>query len=162
GLEANCLEFGTPWIYRYSWMSVGDLKLSKVHVKAEIKMTLGSPYPTSDYAPFMGIMVRGHHYYANLGHLIFVRKDGKVYLTMIENSKGKYHEERIGKIPNFNMKQFSYFDIIMNDKFLKIKVNDLSINKKLTELPHVFTTGTIIFIAGYCRIGIRNIEVEEL
>ncbi|MBC8521298.1 MAG: hypothetical protein H8D26_04825 [Methanomicrobia archaeon] len=37
---SDCLEFGAPLNYRYSWMSLGDLILSRVHIKAEIKMTL--------------------------------------------------------------------------------------------------------------------------
>jgi len=37
---SDCLEFGAPLNYRYSWMSLGDLRLSRVHVKAEIKVTL--------------------------------------------------------------------------------------------------------------------------
>lgn len=155
---SDCLEFGAPLNYRYSWMSLGDLRLSKVHIKAEIKMTLDSP----SFNPFMGVMVRGQHYFANFGHLIFVRQDGTVYLTMREDDSGKYHDEPLGKIADFDMRQFACFDIAMNDDILKIKVNALEVSKKLTELPYVFSAGRIIFIAGHCRVGIRNIEVEEL
>ena len=155
----DCLEFGAPLNYRYSWMSLGDLRLSKVHVKAEIKMTLDNK-PAHD--PFMGIMLRGQHYFANFGHLIFVRQDGTVYLTLIEDERGKYHDEPLEKIADFDMRQFTCFDIAMDDKNLKIKVNNLDVSKKLIELPYVFSAGRIIFIAGYCRVGIRNIEVEEI
>lgn len=157
----DCLEFGAPLNYRYSWMSLGDLRLSKVHVKAEIKMTLDLP-PTAELDPFMGVMVRGQHYFANFGHLIFVRKDGTVYLTVREDVRGKYHDEPVGKTANFDMRQFVYFDIAMDDDILKTNVNNLSVSKRLTELPYVFSAGRVIFIAGYCRVGVRNIEVEEL
>jgi len=156
---SDCLEFGTPLIYRYSWMSLSDLRLSKVHVKAEIKMTLDNK-PAHD--PFMGIMVRGQHYFANKGHLIFVRQDGTVYLTLIEDESGKYHDEPLGKIADFDMRLFASFDIAMNDDVLKIKVNNFDVSEKLTELPYVFSAGRVIFIAGYCRVGIRNIVVEEI
>ena len=154
----DCLEFGSPLNYRYSWMSLGDLRLSRVHIKAEIKMTLDQPH----HKPFMGVMVRGQHYFANFGHLIFVRQDGTVYLTMLEDDSGKYHDEPLGKIAEFDMRQFTCFDIAMDDKNFKIKVNNFDVSKKLTELPYVFSAGRIIFIAGYCRVGIRNIEVEEI
>lgn len=154
---SDCLEFGAPLNYRYSWMSLGDLRLSKVHVKAEMKMTLDSP----SLNPFMGVMVRGQHYFANFGHLIFVRRDGQVYLTMREDDSGKYHDEPIGKIDNFDMRRFASFAITIDNDILEIKVNDLDIHKKLTELPYVFSAGRIIFVAGYCRVGIRNIEVDE-
>jgi hypothetical protein len=154
----DCLEFGAPLNYRYSWMSLGDLRLSRVHVKAEIKMTLD--LPTHD--PFMGVMVRGQHYFANCGHMIFVRQDGTVYLTLIEDDSGKYYDEPLGKLANFDMRQFTYFDIVMDDNVLKIKVNNFEVSKKLTELPYVFSAGRVIFIAGYCRVGIRAIVVEEI
>ena len=155
----DCLEFGAPLNYRYSWMSLGDLVLSKVHVKAEIKMTLASP--SDSYKPFMGVMVRGQHYFANSGHLIFVRQDG-VFLTMRENEFGNYHDEPIGEIRDFDMSKFTSFDIMMDDNVFKINVNNLQVEKQLEQLPYVFSAGRIIFIAGYCRIGIRNIEISEL
>lgn len=49
-----------------------------------------------------------------------------------------------------------------NDFGYKIKVNNFDVSKKLTELPYVFSAGRVIFIAGYCHVGIRNIEVEEI
>ncbi len=81
---------------------------------------------------------------------------------MIEDDSGKYHDEPVGRIASFDMRQFAHFDVAMNEDVLGIKVNDLDISKKITELPYVFAAGRIIFIAGFCRIGIRNIEVEEL
>lgn len=158
-LLPDCLEFGAPLNYRYSWMSLGDLVLSKVHVKAEMKMTLTSP--SDSYKPFMGVMVRGQHYFANFGHLIFVRQDG-AFLTMRENDLGNYHDEPIGEIRDFDMNHFTSFDIMMDDKVLNININNLHVEKQLKQLPYVFSGGRIIFIAGYCRIGIRNIEISEL
>jgi hypothetical protein len=159
---SDCLEFGAPLNYKYSWMSLGDLRLSKVHVKAEIRMTLASPSKAPGFRPFMGVMVRGISYFANYGHLIFVREDGQVYLTVREDDSGKHHDEPIIKIDNFDMRQFASFDITMDDKILEVRVNNHVISKKLTELPYEFTAGRIVFVAGYCRVGIRNIEVEEL
>jgi len=157
-LLPDCLEFGAPLNYRYSWMSLGDRRLSRVHVKAELKMTLQVPH----LAPFMGIMVRGQNYFTNFGHFIFAQHDGTIYLTIREDDTGKHHNEPLGKIAEFDMRKFIGFDVSIDDDVLKIQVEKVVNSKKLGELPYVFSAGRIYFIAGYCRIGIRNIEIDEL
>jgi hypothetical protein len=79
-----------------------------------------------------------------------------------EDDTGKYHDEPLGKISDFDIRKFASFDISMDDNVLNIKVNNFSHSKKLRELPYVFSAGKIIFIAGACRIGIRNVEIGEL
>jgi hypothetical protein len=110
--------------------------------------------------PFMGIMLRGQNYFANYGHLVFVRSDGKVYLTVREDDTGKYHDELVGEISNFDINEFTNFDLHIDSVGLKACIGQFSFEKLLNQLPYVFTTGRIIFIAGYCRIGIRNVEIE--
>lgn len=157
-LKDGFLEFGAPYIYRYSWMSLGDLRISDVHVKADLKVTMAHP----TVSPFMGIMIRGQNYFANFGHLVFVRDDGKVYLTIREDDTGKYHDELVGEISDFDINEFIKFDLFIDSKHLKVNVGKSSFVKLLCDLPYVFTAGRIIFIAGYCRIGIKNIEIEKV
>jgi len=155
------LEFGAPLNYRYSWMSFGDLKVSNVSVRADLKMTLEIP-SSAKLDPFMGIMVRGQSFFANWGHLVFIRKDGKVHLTMPEDGAGKYHDEPIGEVPAYNMYNFTPFEVLIDSKVLRFKIKDHTFEKHLSQLPYVFSSGRIIFIAGYCRVGIRNVVAEEM
>lgn len=157
-MKYGFLEFGAPYIYRYSWMSLGDLRISDVHVKADLKVTMVHP----TVSPFIGIMIRGQNYFANYGHLVFVRDDGKVYLTIREDDTGKYHDELVGEISDFDINEFTRFDLFIDSKHLKAHVGEFSFVKLLCDLPHVFTAGRIIFIAGYCRIGIKNIGIEKV
>jgi len=39
---------------------------------------------------------------------LLVRRDGAVYLTMREDDSGKYHDEPIGSIPNYDMRTKAY------------------------------------------------------
>ncbi|TKS62003.1 MAG: hypothetical protein EWM72_00130 [Nitrospira sp.] len=160
-LLSDCLEFGAPLNYRYSWMSFGDLKVSNVSVRADLKMTLEIP-SSAKLDPFMGIMVRGQSFFANWGHLVFIRKDGKVHLTMPEDGAGKYHDEPIGEVPAYNMYNFTPFEVLIDSKVLRFKIKDHTFEKHLSQLPYVFSSGRIIFIAGYCRVGIRNVVAEEM
>jgi len=153
----DCLEFGSPLIYRYSWMSLGDLTLRSLRVKAEMRLTL----ETENLPPFMGVMVRGQSYFANFGHFVFVR-EGKVYLHIREDDTGKSHDEALGTVDGFDMRSFNHFDISINDEKLMVKVNKFEDTINISDLPYVFSAGRVIFIAGHCRAGIRNIEVNEL
>jgi hypothetical protein len=155
---ADCLEFGAPLNYRYSWMSLGDVRLSRLYVRAEMKLTLSHP----NHNPFIGIMIRSQHYFANWGHLVFIRGNGTMYLNVRRDDAGDYEDRPIGEIKGFNIKSFSRFSVSIDDHDLKIELNDITQAIALTTLPYVVNAGRILFIAGYCRMGIRKVKVEEL
>lgn len=157
-LLPDCLEFGAPLIYRYSWMSIGDLLIANVRIKADLRLTLETP----PHNPFMGVMVRGQSFFANLGHLVLVRKDGTVYLTVREDDTGKYHDEMLGALPNYDVHQFTHFDIAIDSTALRICVGSLKIVRPLADLPYIFSKGRLILIAGACRVGVRSIEVDAI
>lgn len=152
----DCLEFGSPFVYRHSWMSVGDLSLSKVTVSADLKLTLEHPKNES----FLGLMVRGQSFYANLGHLVLVRKDGTVYVTVTEMDM-QHHDELLGQLPNFDIHEFTHFKVSIDDSAISIDVGSLSAKKPLTQFPHVFSGGRVLFIAGLCRLGVRRVSVTS-
>jgi hypothetical protein len=157
-LLEDCLEFGAPLVYRHSWMCLDDLKLENVRVKAEMKLTLDGGL--SDR--FFGIMVRGQSFFANQGHFVLIRDDGKFYLVVREDDMGKSHDEFLGQIPNYNIREFTRFEISIDKTSIDVSVNGHQVKKNLANLPYSWHTGRIFFIAGHCRVGIRNISVEEL
>ena len=160
-MKDGFLEFGAPLNYRYSWMSLGDLITKNVNVKAELKTTLQHPN-ADELNPFLGIMLRGQSYFANYGHLILIRTTGDIYLTVREDDIGTYHDNKIGQIDGYDNVEFTFFNLKINDTEISIKINDFTYNQKLTDLPYVFGEGKIIFIAGYCRAGIKNVEITEI
>lgn len=160
-LLPDCLEFGTPLNYRHSWMSLGDLTAPNIRVQLEMKMTLEIS-PDTSLTPFMGVMIRGQSFFANWGHLILIKKDGRAYLTMPEDGSGKYHDEPLGQLAPYDMREFTRFDVAIDSQALTMKINNQTFEKRLSEMPYVFSAGRIIFIAGYCRVGIRNVIAEKL
>jgi hypothetical protein len=154
-MMADCLEFGSPFVRRYSWMSVGDLSVAEVHVMAEMKMTLDTPFPDR----FMGIILRGQSFFANFGHFVLVNADGSVHLVA-RDDKGQSTDELLSTIPDFNMRDFAKFDVRIDNNAINGQVNGSHFSKRLAELPYVYSSGRVIFVAGHCRVGIRNIRVE--
>jgi len=158
---SDCLEFGAPLNFRYSWMSVSDWRLSRVRAKTDMKLTLVGPWQD----PYMGVMVRAQGHYSGLGYLTIVRTNANVTLSVPQNELGETEERLLGTINSFDRDQFVSFDLSMDDFHLKISVafatQVIRLSRELRTLPHVFKDGRVIFVAYGCRVGIRNIEVGE-
>ncbi len=159
-MREDCLEFGSPLNYRHSWMSLGNLKARNVHVKATLKMTLSASNP--NLLPFMGIMVRGSSYFSNFGHLVLIRPTGKIALTVRNSETGEGQDHLLGTVPQYDIHAPTDFVILINDDIIKISINGQSAERRIGDLGHVFTRGRILFIAGFCRVGVSNISVNEL
>ncbi len=154
---SDSLEFGSPLVYRHSWMTVGNLRIQNVRVQADLKMTYLAP--NTDH--FMGIMVRGLSYFSNYGHFAIVRPNGRVSLAG-RGMDGNLWEVPLDSIPDYDVGQFTHFDVSIDDKSISISVNGYGAIKKVSELPYLFTNGRIIFIAGWCLVGLRKVKVEPL
>jgi hypothetical protein len=61
------------------------------------------------------------------------------WVNMPKDDVGKYHDEPVGNLADFDMRQFTHSDIAMNDAVFKIEANGLIVAKRLTELPYVFS-----------------------
>ena len=159
-IPGHCLEFGSMNSFRYSWLSVDNLRLRNVHVAADLAFTrLGSP-PTDQ--PWIGVMVRSQSFWANHGHLAYMRADGSVWVTM-EKETG-HTDERIGDIAGFNPGQdrFTKFEIAIDDKAWRVKVGPVSWESPVATLPYVFGDGRVLFEGYFTRIGLRSLTVREI
>lgn len=158
-VKDDCLEFGSLYIYPNSWMSVGNLKIRNVKVEAKLRFNLRRDYPA-----FMGVMLRAQHFYANYGHLVYIGYDGKITRTVPEDDKGKYKEDRIGELKDFNPDDGKFIDFKLEFDETSLRINIGSFSKEFlaSEMPYVFTRGRIFFIAGFCRVGINKVRVEQL
>jgi len=158
----DCLEFGAPLRYRWSWMSLGDLTVPNVRVRAE--MTMRPPIGHPDF--FMGVMVRGQSFFANYGYLTVVRENGNVTMSYPKDDSLAAREDVLGNLGPVSLGQFSSFDVAIDDHALHVKVTsgDQSVEarRSVADLPYLFTTGRVVFIAAFCRAGIRDIAIERI
>lgn len=153
-----CLEFGSLNNFRYSWLSVGNLRVRNVHVEAELAFTrLGNP-PKDQ--PWVGVMVRSQSFWANHGHLAYMRADGSVWVTL-EKEAG-HHDELIGQMPGFEPQtnHFTRFDISIDDIAWKVTVGRVHWEAPVTILPHVFGDGRVLFEGYFTWIGLRDLTLR--
>ena len=160
-LPGRFLEFGSLFEagFRYSWMTVGNLKLRHSRVRARLGFSrLGKPAADQ---PWLGIMLRGQSFWANHGHLMHFRADGSIWVTL-ERDTG-HDNEQIGKVDGFNPATDDLdFDITMDAKAWRIQVGAVTWARSISDLPHVFWDGKII-IQTYCAwLALKSLTVEEI
>ena len=158
-VKSDCIEFGSLYVYPNSWMSVGNLQIRNVKVQAGLRFNLRRDYPA-----FMGIMLRAQHFFANYGHLVYIGSDGKVTRTVPQDDRGTYKDDQIGQVDNFTADDVSFidFNLEFDEISFRINIGSFSLEIPAVDMPHVFGRGRIFFIAGFCRVGINKMRVEEL
>jgi len=153
-ISGECLEFGSLNNFQYSWLTVGNLKLRNVEVSAELSFrALGTP-PKDQ--PWIGLMLRSQSFWANQGHLAYVRADGSVWVTV---EKPAHDDERIGQIEPRPINWYIPFRVSINDSGWTVHVGSVAWHHDLEGLQ-VFGQGRILFESYWARVGLRNLTVQ--
>ena len=155
-LLPDSLEFGSLFVFRNSWISIGSQDLSKFGLAARMRFS-----QLRDLEAWVGISVRSHHFFANFGHLIYLTSTGKVVRTVPEDDLGKYHDEVIGELPHFDVSSPVYHDfhIEVDDEMMNMAVDGVGGTFKLSEMPFVYASGRILFQTCNCRGAINSIKI---
>lgn len=159
-LVSDGLEFGSPYYFPYSWLSPPRLRPANVQVQAEMRFSLRVD------PCWIGIGLRSQGYLAGNGteYLVWLRQDGDVYRTGPAVVAQDKDEHNIGRLSVFNPSdnQFVPFSVSIDNKEWQISVGDVNVAIPITQLPHVFPEGRIMFQTFRCRAVIRNIRVKAL
>jgi len=105
-------------------------------------------------------MLRGQSFWANQGHLAYLRSDGSAWVTL-EKETG-HDDEQIGQIDGFDPST-AEFDIetSMDGSAWRVQIGPVTWERAIWELPQVFWSGRII-IQSYCAwLGLKHLTVEE-
>jgi len=157
-LIPNHLEFGSLFIFRNSWLRVGNFEFTNFKINTKIRFTKFR----ENTGGWIGISVRNHHFFANYGHLLYVNNEGRVIRTVPEDELGNYKDDEIGKLSNFELDKAYNFNIEINDKFFSMYIDNVGNKFKIKEMPYVYPSGKILFQTYNARAGIKNIKIEKL
>ena len=155
-LTQNFLEYGSLFVFRNSWLRVGNFKYSNFKLNTKMKFIK----IRDEVDSWIGISVRNHHFFANYGHLIYINKKGLVVITVPENEFGASHDDIIGNYPNFDIDKVFDFNIEINNEYFSMFIDDIGKKYKISEMPHVCPSGNILFQTYCARAGISNIDIE--
>jgi hypothetical protein len=159
-LLSDGLEFGSFYVYRYSWLTIGQEHFSNVSVRARMRFT--ALKPDIDIGKgWIGIMLRSQHFFAEGGHLIYVVSDGTVRLTQPINEFNKEQTDLfLGQIQEFKLHDWIYFDILFDEHALSGSVGGVEFNIHVTDMPFNYNAGLIRFQTYLSRACINNLQVE--
>jgi hypothetical protein len=158
-LPGRFLEFGSLHSFTHSWLTVGNLKLRNVRVKARLAFSkLGKPKTDQ---PWLGVMLRSQSFWANHGHLAYIRADGTTWVTL-EKETG-HDDDPIGKIDGFNPLS-DEFDIetSMDEKSWQVRIGTVMWEMAICDLPHVFRQGRVIIRSSCAWLALKHLDVEQI
>jgi hypothetical protein len=156
------LEFGSLYNFRYSWLTLAELQLRNVRVKADLRFSVARENPVDK--PWMGIMLRSQSYLADKGHLAYLRSDGSVWVTLEQDNGMKHHDEKVGQLEDFDPEKSGFvpFDVSMDDSTWKVKIGSIDWSAPVDSLPYVFGQGRVLLESFFAWVGLRNLSVSAL
>lgn len=156
-LTGEGLEFGSPFYFPYSWLSVPKVRPVNVRVRAHMRFA----FQSSDEC-FIGIALRSQGYLANNEHLVSLRQNGEINRTGPGAEPHGKDEAPVGQLSPFDpsARTFIPFDVSMDDTNWSIAVQDVAAIIPLSTLPYVFSQGRVMFQTFGCRALIRDVRVE--
>jgi hypothetical protein len=119
------LEFGSLYDFRHSWLTVGDEDHAVVNLEATLRFSDRNPKfgPTEGW---IGIALRSQHFFADYGHLVFVRPDGSIRHTEPHDESQPLGDVEIDSLKGFTLSQFVTFRLSIGPDTLRINVNEAS------------------------------------
>jgi len=157
----DCLEFGSLYFFLRSWLSIGDIKLRNVRVRAVLRFTQRRETPTDQC--WMGIALRAQLPWANWEHLALVRSNGRVTHTARKSEDPNTHYDvELGTITNYDPSAPTAFEVSFDDQEWTMRVGTVESSVPAAALGHVFSSGRILIQTYFCRVGIQSLEVTPL
>lgn len=151
------LEFGSLYIFRNSWLTVGDDDHAQVDVEATMRFSDGNPAFSLEKG-WIGIALRSQHFFANYGNLVFVHPSGSVkYFEPLDELHSR--EVMIGSLDGFDPSQPVDFQLSFGPDTFEIKVNEASRTIDLRSAPHVRQAGKVRLQTYGCRAVLSHLKV---
>jgi hypothetical protein len=126
-------------------------------------MSFSDRHPTAGPGSgWIGVALRSQHFFANYGHLVYLRPDGTVWHTR-PRSESEYEDIQVGQLQPTALQGFVSFDVKMTDRVLALKVGTVRHRVDLTDrmqAPFVRTAGKIRLQTYRCRAVLGSVHVE--
>ena len=153
---SDCLEYGSFYVFRNSWVSVADISLYTFELSADIRFN-----EHRGERGWIGISVMNQSFFANYGHLFYLTTEGKVMRTEPQDDRGKYEDKEIGVLPNFALEggaPHKFHAKLTHTEFL-FEVDGIGETVTVADMPHVFAAGRILFQTHRVRAGLLNVSI---
>jgi hypothetical protein len=153
------LEFGSLYVFRYSWLTLGDSDYSDVSIAARMRMT--QRHPAAGAAEgWIGVSLRSTHFFANYGHLVYVKPDGTLWYTE-PHTEISYRDVPWGTVPRLDPDRPIDIAISLGAGGLRMKVDGVSHEVGFEDMPYVRHAGRVRFQTHLCRAILEEVNAHE-
>jgi hypothetical protein len=159
----GCLEFGSFYVFRNSWLLLTAAEYQNVKARVRFRFAdLVNGNKPGD--AFLGISLRNQHFHANWGHLIHFHADGRVVRTQPTDDLGGCHDVDVGVVPDFDYRTRDFVEMTctLTDDKLSMEVGSVQTNLPISDMPYVYGAGKVRISTSLCRVQIREIELTPL
>ncbi len=156
-LLPDCLEYGSLYVFRNSWLVVPNLEVGNLELTALMKFTM-----VRDVEGWIGIGIRSHHFFANYSHLLYVSTMGKIVRTIPQIGLSEPDNDIIGALEGFQPLEagFLRFHIEADEHHMSMYVGDKGKSSKVADMPYHIPKGKIVFQTYNARAGIQSISIK--
>jgi hypothetical protein len=157
----DCLEYGSFFIFRNSWLLLTGADYRNVRVKASFRF---GPLARDPGNAFFGVSLRNQHFLANWGHLVYLRADGLVARTEPRSDQGEYRDVDEGRIAGFDHRAVDLIELMaeFTDDRFAFTIDKIEREFKVREMPYVYGAGKVRFCTSQCRVLLREVELTAL
>lgn len=161
-LLSDGLEFGSFYVFRYSWLTLGLDQFRNIRLRAEMRFTELHPDATAGQG-WVGIMLRSPHFFADYGHLVYVVSNGAVQHTQpVDEFHKEPDDPLLGQIPNFKLTDWVHFDLLFDEQSLGGSVGGITFDIPVSGMPFTHNAGHLRFQTYLARACLKSLEVEAL
>jgi hypothetical protein len=156
----DCLEYGSLFVFRNSWLLLTGADYRNVRVKALFRFGSLTKDPGG---AFFGVSLRNHHFLANWGHLAYLRADGVVIRTEPLSDLGEYRDIEEARIAGFDYRAAKIeLEAEFTDDRFAFTIGNVEREFKVPDMPYVYGAGKVRLCTSQCRVLVREVELTPL
>jgi hypothetical protein len=157
--SADGLEFGSLFVFRNSWLSVGREDYTNVSVKVKLKMSQRHPNlgPADGW---IGVSLCSSHFFANYSHLVYVKSDGSLVYTEPQ-SESTYVDRPWGQLTEFNPFAPVEISVSLSGDALTMEVDGTRKCIATVDMPYRRHAGKVRLQTHLCRAVLEHLAVDS-
>lgn len=152
------LEFGSLSFFSHSWASIGKQPL--LDFSMHFKARFSNPHPDDAY---IGVGLRSQHYFANFGHILYLKRNGSIVLTEPNEVAPSFYVDKVLREPTpLDLSADQEFYVGFDQTRLQIAVNGFSAEFDVARMPKVFGPGLIRLQSFRSWMALIEVDVRSL
>jgi len=151
------LEFGSALVFSHSWATIGKKRIRNFSLEFDAEFC----NIINKEEAYIGVGLRSQHYYANYGHILYLKGNGRIIITEPNQTPPLFYSDNtLRKATPIDITKNHHFKIVFNEKILSVEIDNYQTEFEITRMQKVFGEGYIRFQSYGCWMALRSIKLE--